>query len=163
MGDFTTVDEVKSLFRGITVDADTGDEETNTALTTEELDQFIDETELIVKSRLSTCYKITAIGVDSTKIIGVIVKFKVAQLVKEILELTTSNAEGTVQRVTGNFAKKAEMLLDKICPDKNVDGTIPVPINPLPDTDLLAQAPQSQSIFSTASRTAEFEKGKDNW
>lgn len=164
MGTFTTVTAVKSLFRRLQIEADTGDEKTNTVVTTEEVDTFIDETEVIVKARLSTCYEVSSIGEESVTIIGVIVKYKVADIIKNIMELTVNrSSERKQQDVGANWSKMAHEMLEKICPEQECGACKQKPIMPLPDTPLITAAPVGASLFSSSSNTAQFNKGQDNW
>lgn len=167
MGDFTTVDKVKSLFRRLKVEADTGTESTNTVVTIEEVDEFILEAETIVKARLRTCYVIdplSGIGPESLIIIGTVVKFKVAQVIKGILELTENvSSERKNQDVTASWGKKAKELLDGICPPIGKDGVKVKPTIPLPDTSQTSDPPTGDNLFNGSTNAPLFEKGKDNW
>lgn len=163
MGTYTTVDKVKSLFRLIKIEADTGLESTNTALTTEEVEEFIDNEEAELLARLSVCYDTTSIGVESAKILGKIVQYKVAQVIKDILELTTSNSDNKTQRVTSNWYAKAEKILDDICPKQNCGDCKEKPTIPLPDTSLISDAPTGASLFNSSTNTTNFKKDTPNW
>lgn len=164
MGDFTTVEKVKSLFRRLDIKDDTGDENTNTVVTTEEVNEFIDETELAVKSRLSTCYDVNSIGADSVTIIGTIVKYFVADTIKNIMMLTVNvNSDRKNQDMGPSWSKKAKDMLEKICPEVECDGCKQKPVMPLPDTPLLDEAPQKASLFSSSTNTPTFKKNQNNW
>jgi hypothetical protein len=164
MGAFTTVENVKSLFRRIKIEADTGDEKTNTVVTIEEVDEFIDETEIAVKARLSTCYDITNIGTESTTIIGIAVKYLVADIIKNIMALTVNNNSDRKNQDMGpNWGKKAKEMLEKICPEQDCGSCKDKPVMPLPDTPLLSEPPTGASLFSSASNTAQFTKTGPNW
>ena len=163
MGTFTTVANVKSLFRRIKIEAETGDEKTNTVVTTEEVDEFIDETELAVKSRLSTCYNIDSIGAESTTIVGIVVKYLVADTIKNIMAMTVKNSDSKNQDMGPNWGSKAKEMMNKICPELGKDGVKVKPIMPLPDTPLLSEPPTSANLFNSSSNTAQFTKAGNNW
>ena len=163
MGDFTTTEKVKSLFRRIKIEPDTGDESQNTVITTEEVEEFIAESEANVKARLSKCYDMSAVGTESVLIIGQIVKYRVAQIIKNILELTTKNSESKTQIVTSNWDKKADEMIEQICPKANCNGCKQKPTLPLPDTPLAGEPPVNANLFNSASNTPVFKKNSDNW
>lgn len=163
MGAFTTVDNVKSLFRRIKIEADTGLEKTNTVVTTEEVDEFIDETELAVKSRLATCYDTANIGTESATIIGIVVKYLVADTIKSIMMLTTMNSDSKNQDMGPNWGMKAKEMMNKICPEIGKDGIKTKPIMPLPDTSLISEPPTGANLFSGSTNAAQFTKSGNNW
>ncbi len=164
MGDFTTVGEVKSLFRRIKIEDDTGTEATNTVLTTEEVDQFIEENELLVKSRLATCYDINSIGADSTVIIGTVVKYLVADIIKNIMALTVNqNSDRKNQDMGPNWGAKAKELMDKICPVNECGKCTEKPSMPLPDTSLASNPPTGANLFNSSTNTPTFTKAGNNW
>lgn len=164
MGAYTDATKVKSLFRRLKIEADTGTESQNTVVTTEEVDEFIDEQEAIVNARLSSCYELTAVGPESIKIIGTIVKYKVADVIQNIMALTTNNSHQTKQDITGGWAMMAIEMLDKICPPQNCESIcVEKPDMPLPDTPLKSRSPESQALFKSSSNTAVFKKGTPNW
>ena len=164
MGQFTTVENVKSLFRRLKIEPDTGDEKTNTVVTTEEVNEFIDETEVAVKARLSTCYDINSIGTESTTIIGIVVKYLVADTIKNIMALTVNQtSERKNQDMGPNWGKKAKEMLEKICPEQDCSDCKDKPVMPLPDTPLLSEPPTGASLFSSSSNTPVFTKSGNNW
>ncbi len=163
MGAFTDVEKVKSMFRRLKVADETGNEKTNTVVTTEEVNEFIDETEIAVKARLSTCYDVGNIGAESTTIIGIAVKYLVADTIKNIMALTTTNSDSKTQAMGPNWGKKAKDMLDKICPELGKDGVKVKPIMPLPDTPQLAEPPVGASLFNGANNTPKFTKAGPNW
>lgn len=163
MGDFTTVDEVKSLFRRLKIEPETGDETTNTVLTTEEVEQFISENEAMIKARLSTCYDTTNIGTESLKILNMVTKYFVADIIRGILELTTNNSERKTQDLGPSWAMKAKKMLEKICPEVNCGECRERPTMPLPDTPLLDLPPAGQALFSSSENTPQFTKSGINW
>jgi len=163
MGVYTDVTKVKSLFRRIKIEADTGTESTNTVITTEEVDEFILEQEAIVSARLSSCYNMTTVGTESIKIIGVVVKYKVASVIQNIMALTTTNSHKTEQVVTSDWAAMAIEMLDKICPPEECGECVKEPIMPLPDTPLKSRSPESQAIMKSNTSTPVFKKDTPNW
>ena len=164
MGAFTDVDKVKSLFRRIKIEADTGDEKTNTVVTIEEVNEFIAETETAVKARLSTCYDTANIGTESVTIIGIVVKYLVADVIKNIMALTVNqNSDRKNQDMGPNWGMKAKEMLEKICPEVSCDGCREKPIMPLPDTPMLSEPPVGANLFSSATNTAQFKKSGPNW
>ena len=162
MGAFTNATQVKSLFRRLKIEADTGNEKTNTVITTEEVDEFINETELSVKSRLSTCYDVASIGAESTIIIGTVVKYLVADTIKNIMALTTQS-DSKSQAMGPNWSKKANDLLDSICPEIGKDGIKVKPSMPLPDTTLNSEPPTGANLFSGSTNVPTFKKSGNNW
>lgn len=163
MGAFTSVANVKSLFRRIKIEADTGDEKTNTVVTIEEVDEFINEVEAAVSARLSTCYDMSSVGANSTAIIGTIVKYKVADIIKNIMALTTNNSDRKTQDMGPDWAKKAKELLDAVCPEQSCGTCKEKPSTPLPDTALKSEPPAGSNLFSSSSNTPTFTKGGANW
>ena len=160
MGTYTTVTDVKSLFRRIKIESDTGTESTNTVLTTEEVEKFIGETELAVESRLSTYYTGTH-GTNSKKIIGTIVKYKVAQIIKNVMALKTSDSD-TVKQDTYNWEKMANDLLNQIAPMLREDRK-DRPSMPLPDSSLKNEPPTGSALFAAPETTRIFTKDGPNW
>ena len=164
MGTFTDVDKVKSLFRRLKIEPDTGDEKTNTVITTEEVNDFIDETETAVKARLSTCYDINNIGAESVTIIGMVVKYLVADVIKNIMALTVNqNSDRKNQDMGPNWGMKAKEMLKKICPEENCGDCKEKPIMPLPDTPLLSVPPVGANLFNSSNNTPQFTKSGPNW
>jgi len=145
---YTTVDKVKSMFRKISVKADTGDEKTNTVLTIEEVDEFILETDAMIDCRLEKYYTVPITGVESLKIVGMISKFFVAETVKGILKVDVRSDK--TQDVQGNLGKKAEKLLNDLLPmfnktAKRWEAALCI----LSDANSLSSPPDSGSVFST--------------
>lgn len=164
MGTYTDVEKVKSLFRRLEIKPDTGDERSNTVITTEEVNEFIDETETILNARLSSCYDMNNVGPESITIIGVIAKFKVAQTIKNIMALTINkNSDRKQQDMTYDWGMKASKMLDDICPKPECGKCKERPALPLPDTPMLDEPPQGASLFNSANNTPQIRKGQDNW
>jgi len=161
--EFTTVDDIKALFRRIKIKDDTGNESTNTVVTTEEVTSFIEETELIVKTHISRCYSIESIGTESKKILGVVTKYMVAHTIQGILTTASASKQKDQQIVDNKKKKKAMELLQNICPDGYCDCK-KMPVVQLPDTPLAPNAPDTnQNVFSSNNNTPQFTKGGPNW
>lgn len=164
MGAFTNVEDVKSLFRRLKIQPDTGDEKTNTVVTTEEVDQFIDETEILVKARISSCYILDSIGPESVTILGVVTKYLVADIIKNIMALTVNvNSESKNQDLGPSWGKKAKEMLEKICPEQNCDGCQEKPVMPLPDTPMKDKSPETAALFNSSNNAPTFTKSGNNW
>ena len=163
MGAFTSVNDVKSLFRRLKISDDTGNEKTNTVVTTEEVEQFISEAELLVKSRISSCYVTSSIGTDSVVILGIVTKYMVADVIKNIMALTTSNSDTKTQDLGPNWGKKAKDMLEKICPGANCGTCVERPVMPLPDTTIISASPVGAALTSSSTNTPVFIKNEDNW
>jgi phage gp36-like protein len=153
---YTTVDQVKSLFRKIKIEAKTLVEANNTAVTTEDVEAFITEAEIEINSRIANYYILPA-GTNSKILLGKIAKYKAAQVIKNILSLTQTNSD-TVKQETYSWDKMANDLLNQIAPLNKSK-----PITPLPDTALLAEPPTGASLFSSATNVAVFKKNEANW
>ena len=67
---YTTLAKVKSMFRSISIEAETGNEDTNTVVTSEEVDEFILEADSEINSKLSDYYDTPITGAESLVIIG---------------------------------------------------------------------------------------------
>ena len=161
--EFTTVEEVKSLFRRIKIKDAQPDPANNTVITTEEVEAFIEETEIAIKSAISRCYVVESIGTQSKKLLGMVVKYIVADTIQTILKTTSSQQDKDKQLVENNWSKKAKEMLSNICPD-DFCSCSKKPVIPLPDTPLNDTAqPVDDNTFSYSVSKAEFKKGKDNW
>jgi len=161
--EFTTINDVKALFRRIKISDDTGNELANTVVTTEEVTTFIEETELIIKTNISRCYSIANIGTESKKILGVVAKYMVANTIQNILSTATAVKSKDQQLPENNWQKKADDLLKDICPDGYCDCE-QRPVLQLPDTPLNSTAPAlDDSVFSFAESTPLFTKSGSNW
>ena len=172
---YTTVDQVKSMFRRLKVAADTGTESTNTVITTEEMEQFIDDAEAEINAKLNRYYEtpiVPGTSPESAKILATIAKYKVAFVVKGILELTSEKSD-LKQEVIGDLDKKAMKMLDELLPwfnrfggKSDTGGRWEEPITPLPDAVVKATHPYTESLFSshvTSTVKPTFEKGGKNW
>ncbi len=112
---YTTVAKVQSLFRDLKVDADTGDETTNTVVTTEEVTEFITRADAIIDGKLAKFYTVPITGAESLKIVEEISTLFAGHRVKGIMELTDAQSD-VKQDVQGNLHFQAMGLLKKIAP-----------------------------------------------
>ena len=160
---YTTVDKIKSMFRKIKIEDDTGTEANNTAITTEEVDQFIIDADAWIDNVLAPYYVLPITGTESLKILDTISRYRVAHTIKGILELTKQVSD-KVQDVQGNLLKQSEVMLNKLIPHydckckKWIDAEAP-----LQDATQKPTPPINSSLFSSSSNTATFTKGGNNW
>jgi len=165
---YTTLAKVKSMFRGITISADTGNESTNTAVTEEDVAEFIAEADAEIDARLNRYYVTPITGTEALKVVGTISKYKVAHMIKTILEATSSNSDKE-QDVQTNLEKKANRLLEDITPTfKSVGsgGTWIEPVIDLVDATRKPSSPRDASVFGTnyaGVRTPTITRGGNNW
>lgn len=172
---YTTVDEVKSLFRRVKIEAATGDPATETVVTTEEVEQWIDDVEAVINAQLNRYYNIPIVSgtsPESFKIVALIAKLKTAAIVRGVLELDASSSE-KMQSQKIDYGKKAEKLLTSLLPWFNKDvsdgeGRWEEPITPLPDAEAKAVTPFSGALFSTHVNASgepkpTFRKNGNNW
>ena len=168
---YTTVDEVKSLFRRLKIEADTGDEKTNTVVTTEEVDEFISEADAMIDARLRKCYSVVPItDTEDLKIMSAISKYIVADVIQNIAHLTTNptnmmrNSSQSQNQELGRWKKKAVALLDSICPKYDPKTCEVCPPDMQLNTALSETlVPQGAAVSSSSTNTPEFLKGQDNW
>lgn len=166
---YVTVDQIKSMFRRIKIEADTGDESTNTVVTTEEVDEFIAETEAVLNAKLSEYYETPITGTESLLIVRKIVRMKVAHIIKGILEVTDAESDKK-QDVQGNLDKQADKLIEKLLPQCDpCKKEFQPPILPLPDAVTKDFSPRNGSLFSSHTSKAvptpkpTVTKGGNNW
>lgn len=160
---YTTVDKVKAMFRGIRIEPDTGDEQTNTAITEETLLEWIDEVDAEINGFLYDYYQTPITGQNALLIIGRIAKYKVAHIVKTVLEAKDELSDKN-QEVQTNLEKKAMMMLDQIIPhwDDKCCEWIDPRIN-LQDAVMKEVSPKTAGVFSSSSHNPVIKKGGDNW
>lgn len=151
---YSTVDTVGSLFRDITFDTDT-------AVTTAEVELMISEVDAEIDAKLSDHYNVPIVGTESLKILGKISRLKVAHLIKTILESTNENSD-RVQDVQTNLEKKADALLNDIIPTYK-NGEWVDPVIQLPDADRVELSPKTGNLFQSNTRAPEIKRGGDNW
>jgi len=154
---YTDLTQVQSLFRNVTFS-------TESAVTSADVSQFITDAETFINARLKNYYDIDNIGPESEVMLATVAKYKVASIIKEVLELTSSNSSNINQRVTGSWDMIANKMLDEIAPPiDNCKGCFPRPVTPLPDTDLISVRPQKATLFAGSNATKTFTKSGNNW
>ena len=160
---YTTVAKVKTMFRGIAFDPDTGIPENNSAITEETVTEWIDEVDAEINGFLSDYYAVPIVGPEALKIIGRISKYKVAHIAKTVLESLTESSDKN-QVVQTNLEKKANDMLDQIIPhwDEKCCEWIDPRIQ-LVDAGRTEIGPKSGSVFNSNRGTAVIVKGGNNW
>ena len=151
MGIYTTRDQVISMFRDLTVSA------SGTVITNDKLDEFIEEAEEEIQAKLDPYYELPITLVSnpkSFKILRRIARYKVAHIIKTILEAGTQVSDKN-QDVQTNLEKKADALLADLLPQFNKlgvsagGGRWEEPIMPLPDATRKAFPPKTAAHFSS--------------
>lgn len=160
---YTTVAKVKTMFRDIQIEAATGDPETETAVTTETVDELISEHDAFIDGKLNEFYVTPITGVSSLIIVGRISKLLVAHDIKMILEAVEQTSDKK-QDVQGNLRMQALKVLNSLIPQwdpkccEYIDAEFP-----LPDAGARETSPKSGAISSSNSGTVTIKKGGDNW
>ena len=152
------------MFRDIAIEIATGDPDTETSVTAEDVTQFIEDADSEIDMVLSDYYVTPISGVESLKYIAVISKYKVAHVIKTILE-TTSQISDREQEVQTNLGKKADKLLYALVPSL-VNGKLVDPVVSLSDATKKLNSPENASVFGhnyTGVRTPTVTKGGNNW
>jgi len=160
---YTTVTKIKTMFRDIAINAATGDPETETAVTTETVEELIAEHDVFIDAKLYDYYVTPITGASSLSLVGRISKLFVAYDIKNILESTTQYSDKS-QDVQSNLRLQAMDLLDDIMP--HWDSTCcewVEPVIQLPDADRKAVSPKGGSVFASNTATPTIKKGGDNW
>ena len=160
---YTTVDAVKTMFRKIAIRPDTGDEDQNTVITEETLAEWIDEVDAEINGLLFDYYETPITGTEALKVIGRISKYKVAHIVKTVLEAKDELSDKD-QAVQTNLEKKAMELLDQIIP--HWDAKCCEWVDPrlqLPDATRKEIRPRTGSTFRSSKNDPVIKKGGDNW
>lgn len=162
---YATVDQIRSMFRQIKISAATGDDSTETVVTTEDVDEFIEEVESELNAKLSLYYITPITGTESLKIMRRIVRMKVSHIIKGVLEV--QDAEKT-QDVQADLDKKANKMIETLLPQENpVTRITDPPKMPLPDADVKETSPRNGSLFKTSVSGTTVEptitKGGNNW
>ena len=152
---YTSPDEVIEMFRDLKIGNDT-------AVKSDTLDRWIARQDAYIDSRLAEYYLTPITGDESLKIVGLIATYKVAHMVKTVLELTSENSDKN-QDVQGNLDKKAEEMLDRLLPKKGKNGELLPPVMDLVDASKKPASPTTASTFSLQSQTPTFIKGGSNW
>lgn len=160
---YTSVAKVKTMFRDINIAAATGDPETETAVTTETVDELIAEHDAFIDAKLYDYYTVPITGANALVIVGRISKLFVAHDIKNILESTEAISDRD-QVVQTNLRKQAMELLDNIMPKWDSACCEWVePIVQLSDAPRKAVSPKSDNVFASNSGTATIKKGGNNW
>jgi len=165
MGTYAVVSDIQSMFRKLKIAADTGDDKTNTVVTTEEVDEFINEEEALLEAQLSNYYTTPITGSKSLLIMRKVIKMKVAHVIKGILEVVQPEAD-LQNEVQGNLDTKANNIIKEFVPRLNkLTKKLEIPMIPLPDAAVIAVSPKSGSLFKSNASVASptFTKGGDNW
>jgi phage gp36-like protein len=161
---YTTVDNVKSMFRGIEIEPENvGSPEENTAVTTEEVERFIDEVDAEINGLLYDYYDTPITGTNALLIVGRISTYKVAHIIKTILEATNENSDKKAD-VQTNLEKKANEMIDQIIPhwDQKCCEWID-PRLPLTDASMKAVSPKTAAVFDSSVHEPVIKKGGNNW
>lgn len=162
---YAVVSDIKSMFRKLEVIAETGDDDTNTVVTTEEVEEFIAEEEALLDATLSTYYSTPITGAVSLLIMKKIIKMKVGHVIKGILEVIDAEAD-LQNEVQGNLDLKANKIIRDLLPQVNKKtGNTERPVTPLPDAVELLTSPKSSNIFKINTDVAQpsIKKGGLNW
>lgn len=161
---YTTIASVKRMFRSIKIEAETGTASQDTAITNEDVEEFIIDADAEIDSKLSEFYKVPITGVEALKYVGVISKYKVAHVIKTVLEAQSQTSDRELD-VQTNLSKKADELLNALLP-KYVNGKLVDSQVNLTDAVKTAVGPDSGSVFGTnyaGVRESQIKKGGGNW
>lgn len=157
---YTTVEQVKSLFRGIKIEA------TGTALTIPEVEEMIAEVDVEINGKLYDHYVTPISEIDSPQsflLVGKISRMKVAHLIKTVLESTAELSDKNNEEQT-NLEMKADKLLNDIIPTWDDKCCVWVdPVIQLPDAERKPTSPKSGAIFNSNKRMATIKRGGGNW
>lgn len=136
---YTTVNKIKSMFRGIEIEA------SDTALTISEVDDFIVEIDSVIDGRLANYYEIPITGVESLKTVGLISKLLVSGMVADVLRMS-----GSKESYAGsNYTKRGKELLNSIAPEMDCSKKCATkPTVKLPDATPIAIPPEHATTFS---------------
>lgn len=149
---YSTVSKVQSMFRNLKLDAN------NSALTTAEIQVWLDEAHEEIYSCLEQFYKLESAGARSLLILSKIETLKVAALVDDVLN-NYSEAKMKPQ-----YDKKAMDLLAKYIPQFNktkCEWCDPIAL--FPDTPYNGLPSSTTAISVQSQGTATFKKGVDAW
>ncbi len=154
---YTTVAQVKSMFRSLKI------ESANTAVITSEVDGWISAQDAIIDAKLGSYYETPITGTESLKIIELISRYKVAHIIKTVLELSQPNSDKTQEGQT-NLDEKANEMIADLLPTKGSKGEYIRPVMPLSDASKKSMAPATASITAyNSDNEPTFTKGGDNW
>lgn len=164
---YTTLAQIKSMFRQIQIEDDTGSDATSTVVTTEDVTQFIADADAEIDATLAEYYIVPITGTESLKYINVISKYKVAQVIKTILEAKVELSDRD-QEVQTNLGKQADKMLAALVPQYK-NGKMIDPQVQLTDAPRTEISPKGGSVFginyatSSPARSHTIKKGGDNW
>jgi hypothetical protein len=160
---YTTSAKVKTMFRDIRIEAATGDPETETAVTTETVDELILEHDSFIDAKLNDFYTTPITGTASLVIVGRISKLLVAHDIKMILESVNQTSDKK-QDVQGNLRAQALKTLNSLIPTWDSECCEWVdPDFTLTDASPKEQSPKSAALFKSNSGTVTIKKGGNNW
>ena len=160
---YTTLEKVKSMFRGIDIKPINVDPKQNTAVTEEDVADFIAEVDAEINGFLFDYYATPITGDEALLIIGRISKYKVAHIIKTIIEAREELSDKNME-VQTNLEKKAQKMLDQVVPTWDEKCCLWVdPRIQLSDADRQPNTPRNASIFSSSEHTPVIKKGGDNW
>lgn len=159
---YTTLAKIKSMFRDIQIEAATGDAETETAITNEEVTEFITEQDAFIDAKLNDYYVTPITGASSLLIVGRISKLLVAHDIKMILE-SEEQFSDKKQDVQGNLRLQALEMLKSLVPQQDNKGDFQDPKMLLPDAVLRDVSPKAAAVSSHNTGTVTIKKGGDNW
>lgn len=150
---YATSGEVLSLFRDVSVDADS-------AISTTDMALYLENTTEEIDSKIGTLYSLPITSGDnpkSFKVLRMLQMYMVAGIIDDILN-NYSEADKKPM-----WTQMAQKMLKQIVPDTDKKGYQPVPTLKLTDADYLGTSQQSNQIIVRAKTGKIFEKGKDNW
>ena len=158
---YTSLAQIKSMFRGITIASDTGDESTNTVITTEDVTQFIADADAEIDARISDYYTTPVTGTEALKYLNVISKYKVAHIINGILH---TDSERDINQES-SLGVKADKLLESLAPQFKNNEWVDPKVQ-LTDAARTQRGPKSGSTFGinySGVRTPTIKKGGGNW
>lgn len=149
---FSTVTKVQAMFRNLKLDA------ANSALTTAEIQVWLDEAYEEILSCLEQFYTMSSAGPRSLTILSKIETLKVAALVDDVLN-NYSDA-----KLKPQYDKKADAILEKYIPRfNNSKCEWCDPEAKLPDTPYLGLPSSTTEMTVQSQGPATFKKGVDSW
>lgn len=150
---YATVDDIVSMFRNLDLTV------SNPAVTSDEIQDFIDEQEVIIDAKIGTLYALPITEADnpkSHKILKRLTKYGVACIVDDILN---DYAEADKKPM---WCKKFKMLMEELVPPKENCKQCE-PTMKLPDAEYLGTSIQrGRATFSSTAGTV-IKKNQDNW
>lgn len=168
---YTSKSEVTSLFNGLTVEADTGDEATNTIITDEEMAIFIADADAEINAKLHPYYNIPIVqgtSPESFILVAKVSKYFTAHNCRAVLNEADQYVGENILAQPINYGKKGHMLLKSMLPQFNkTTKQWEEPITPLYDAVAKSFRPNSGSLVTSHNIDTDsdltFTKGGDNW